>query len=77
MWTDGLTDATSYANICARSNLFYPDINGGFTTDDILVSFKEVEFCLDVDHTNNTYKINANADAMDTEDAGLETLQDD
>jgi len=76
VWTDGLTDATGYAEICARTNLFHPGIDGGNTADDILVSFKEVEFRIDVDLTNNTYEINANAEAMDTEDAGVETLRD-
>ena len=44
--------------------------------DDILVSFKKVELCIDVDLTNNTYDINANAEDMDTEDEGVETLWD-
>ena len=68
VWTNGLTNATGYAKICARTNKFHPGINGGNTVDDILVSFKEVEFCIDVELANNTYEINANTEAMDTED---------
>ena len=71
VWTAGLTDATGYAEICARTNLFHPGIDGDITADDILVSFKEVEFRIDVDLTNNTYEINANAEAINNEDAGV------
>ena len=35
-----------------------------------------MEFCIDVDLTNSTYEINANTDAMDTEDSAVETLRD-
>ena len=41
-----------------------------------MVSFKEVEFRIDVDLKKNTYKINADTEAMDTGDAGVETLRD-
>ena len=76
VWTDDITDATGYANICACINIFHPGSNGCNTTDDILVSLKEVEFRIDDDLTKNTYKINADSEAMNTEDAEVENLWD-
>ena len=52
VWTDGITNAIGYDDIFARTNIFHPGINGGNKTDDILVSFKEVEFRIDVDLTD-------------------------
>ena len=74
VWTNGITDATGYSKICARTNIFHPCIDGGNTVDELLIYFKEVEFRIDVDLTNNTYDINANAESIGTEDAGIETL---
>ena len=53
VWTDGITNATGYAEICALTNLFHPGTwyDDDWLNDDILVSFKEVEFCIDVDLT--------------------------
>ena len=76
VWTDGLADAIGYAKICARTNIFHPGIAGGNTTDDILDSFKKVELRIDVDLINNTLEINSDAEAMVTEDEGVETLWD-
>ena len=74
--TDGITDATGYSEICARTNIFHPVINRDNIADDILVSFKEVEFRIDVGLTNNTYEINDSTEAMDTEDVLVENMQD-
>ena len=76
VWTNGITNVTGSSKICACTNIFHPGIAGGNTVDDILVSFKKLELCIDVDLTNNTYDINANAEDMDTEDEGVETLWD-
>ena len=76
IWIQGHTPATGSAIICARTNLFHPGIDGVDTADDIMVSFKEVEFKIDVDLMNNIYEISEVADALDIESSGTKTIRD-
>ena len=76
IWTQGSTSSTGIAAVCARTNLYYDPSDPSDRTNDMMVSFQEVQFYLGIDLTNNTFEIATAAEDLEFQNAGIESIAD-
>uniref|UniRef100_A0A7S2A827 Uncharacterized protein n=1 Tax=Trieres chinensis TaxID=1514140 RepID=A0A7S2A827_TRICV len=78
LWVDTSTNMDNTqgnATFCARTLLYYDNNTPNDTTDDVLVSFFNAVFLLDVDLSGKSFVLTAATEALENEDAGSTTIE--